>query len=68
MSIKSKQKQKNQPLKYWLVELTLTSGDVRTFYVKAIDKESADEKAYGYAELAENKILGNKLLGFNLMP
>ena len=44
-------------MKYWLVELTLTSGRVRMFYVKAIYQYNAYEKADYYASLAENEKL-----------
>jgi len=57
------------PMKYWLVELTLTSGRVRTFYVKARYQHEAYEKADGYAELVENEQLFNKVTdGFRLLP
>lgn len=57
------------PMKYWLVELTLTSGRVRTFYVKARYQQDAYEKADGYAELVENEQLFNKVTdGFRLLP
>ena len=42
------------PLRYWLVELTLTSGRVRTFYVKARFQSDAYQKADYYAGLASN--------------
>ena len=44
-------------MKYWLVELTLTSGRVRSFYVKARTQFDAYEKADYYASLAGNKKL-----------
>ena len=44
-------------MKYWLVELTLTSGRVRTFYVKARYHYDAYEKADYYAGLASNEKL-----------
>jgi len=44
-------------MKYWLVELTLTSGRVRIFYVKARYQHDAYEKADYYASLASNKQL-----------
>jgi len=52
-----KKKTKKPPMKYWLVELTLTSGRVRMFYVKAIYQYNAYEKADYYASLAENEKL-----------
>ena len=48
-------------MKYWLVELTLTSGRVRTFYVKARYHKHAYEMADYYAGLAENKQLFDML-------
>ena len=66
---KRKKKSKKPPMKYWLVELTLTSGIVRTFYVKARYQHEAYEKADGYAELVENEQLFNKVTdGFKLLP
>ena len=44
-------------MKYWLVELTLTSGRVRTFYVKARFQHDAYEKADYYASLVCNEKL-----------
>lgn len=55
-------------MKYWLVELTLTSGEVLTFYVKAINQHFAYEKADEYAELAENVKLRSKMKKFQLLP
>jgi hypothetical protein len=62
--------QLKQPKKYWLVEITLTSGEELQFYVSAINEQSAYEKADGYAELAENPSLANfyKRVGFRLLP
>lgn len=60
---------KNQPIKYWLVELTLTSGRVRTFYVKARDQYDAYEKADYYASLSDNEQLFNTVTNkFKLLP
>ena len=57
----SKKKKKSEdekvPMRYWLVELTLTSGRVRTFYVKARYQTHAYELADYYAGLADNKQL-----------
>jgi hypothetical protein len=56
-------------MKYWLVELTLTSGRVRTFYVKALTLFDAYEKADYYASLAENEKLFDLVTGkFRLLP
>lgn len=34
-----------EPIRYWMVELTLTSGDVQNFYVKAKTLFDAQKKA-----------------------
>jgi hypothetical protein len=44
-------------MRYWLVELTLTSGRVRTFYVKARFQYEAYKSADYYASLASNEKL-----------
>lgn len=64
----SKKSSKKQPMKYWLVEFTLTSGEVLQFYVKAITQFDAYEKADGYACWLENETLKHKLENFKLMP
>jgi hypothetical protein len=67
---KARKEQEKQPLKCWLVEITLTSGEGLQFYVTAKDQIEAYKKADGYVELAENE----KLLryyqgkGFTLLP
>jgi len=59
-----------QPMKYWLVEIELTSGDMLQFYVSAINQTEAYKKADGYAEMAS----GNEKLmkfygeGFKYLP
>jgi len=66
---KAKAKSKKPPMKYWLVELTLTSGRVRTFYVKARYEADAYEKADYYASLASNKQLFDTATEkFKLLP
>ena len=68
---KTKKKNEKQPLKVWLVEITLTSGEGLQFYVSAKDEYEAYKKADGYAELADGS---EKLkeyykgLGFRLLP
>ena len=69
----SKKKKKSEdekvPMRYWLVELTLTSGRVRTFYVKARFQHDAYETADYYACLASNKQLFDKATeNFKLLP
>jgi hypothetical protein len=64
-----KKKAKKPPMKYWLVELTLTSGRVRTFYVKARYHYDAYEKADYYGSLVNNKQLFDTVTGnFKLLP
>ena len=67
---KAPKEQEKQPLKCWLVEITLTSGEGLQFYVTAKDQHEAYKKADGYAELAENKELLEwyKGRGFTLFP
>ncbi len=55
-------------MRYWLVEITLTSGEILEFYVKAINQFEANEKADSYAVLVENDKLKNYLKKFRLMP
>ena len=55
------------PIRYWLVDITLTSGEFLQFYVKALTIKDAYEKADGYAELVSNDVLRNKLKTFKLM-
>ena len=56
-------------MKYWLVELTLTSGRVRTFYVKARYHADAYKKADYYASLASNNRLFDLATeNFKLLP
>lgn len=55
-------------MKYWLVEITLTSGEILEFYVKAINQFEANQKADGYAVLAQNRLLKNYFKQFRLMP
>jgi hypothetical protein len=55
--VNKKKRAEKPPMKYWLVELTLTSGRVRTFYVKARYQYEAYKKADYYASLVSNKQL-----------
>jgi hypothetical protein len=66
---KARKEQEKQPLRCWLVEITLTSGEGLQFYVTAKDQVEAYKKADGYAELAENKQLLEcyKSMGFKLL-
>jgi len=66
---KHKKKQvENLPMKYWLVEFTLTSGETLEFYLSAINQHEAYEKADGYKFFVENTQLRNKLEQFQLLP
>ncbi len=62
--------QLKEPMKYWFVEITLTSGEGLQFYVSAKDEQSAYQKAEGYSEMAENDYLADfyKGKGFTLLP
>jgi len=62
-----KKKVEKPPMKYWLVEFTLTSGRVQTFYVKARFQHDAYQKADEYAVLAENEKICQMLSTFKLM-
>ena len=63
-----KKRAEKPPMKYWLVELTLTSGRVRTFYVKARYQKDAYEKADYYASLASNsKLFDLATMNFKLL-
>jgi len=63
-----KKKAEKPPMKYWLVELTLTSGRVLNFYVKARFQYEAYQKADAYAVLAENEKLRRNMEEFKLLP
>ena len=58
------------PIRYWLVEITLTSGEGLQFYVSAINEHEAYLKADDYSELAKNDKLLEcyKKMGFKLLP
>ena len=67
--VKKKKKTEKPPIKYWLVELTLTSSDVRTFYVKARYQHEAYKKADEYLSFAGNKQLFDIVTSkFRLLP
>ena len=68
MMMNKKKKAEDVPMKYWFVELTLTSGRVRTFYVKARFQYEAYKKADYYASLANNEKLFEVTKKFNLLP
>jgi len=62
-----KHENQEQPIRYWFVDITLTSGEILQFYVKALTESDAYEKADGYADLVSNDELKNKLKPFKLM-
>jgi len=60
---------RKQPMKYWLVDITLTSGEVLQFYVKARTQQFAYEKADEYAFIAEHSAkLRSTMKEFKLLP
>ena len=65
--MKRENENQKQPVRYWLVEITLTSGERLQFYVKALTEIDAYEKADGYSKLVSNDVLKNKLKQFKLM-
>lgn len=58
---------KKQPMKYWLVEFTLTSGEILEFYVKAKTEFDAYEKADSYKFWLNNEKLKSKLKKFRFL-
>jgi len=62
-----KKNNKKQPMKYWLVEFTLTSGEVLNFYIKARTQFDAYEKADGYRFWVDDEKLKDNLREFKLM-
>jgi len=53
---------------YWLVEFTLTSGEVLQFYVSGKTLFDAQEKALSYECWIADEKLKSKLKTFRLMP
>ena len=60
---KARKEQEKQPMKYWLVDITLTSGEDLQFYVSALNQVEAYKKADDYAELSENEGLKKCYMG-----
>ena len=56
-----------EPIRYWFVEITLTSGEILKFYVKAKNEFEAHKSADGYSQWTCNEQLLNKLRIFKLM-
>jgi hypothetical protein len=55
-------------MRLWLVEITLTSGEIQKFYVSGMTKFDAYEKADSYSYWSANEKLKNNLSTFRLMP
>jgi hypothetical protein len=60
--------EKAKIINYWLVEITLTGGEILKFYVSAETLFFAEEKAYDYTYWLADEKLKNKLSTFRLMP
>lgn len=65
--MKKQNDDQKQPARYWLVDISLTSGEVLQFYVKALTIGDAYEKADEHAEWVSNPQLLNHLRAFKLM-
>jgi hypothetical protein len=55
-------------MRLWLLDITLTSGEVLKFYVSGMTQFDAYEKADAYTYWVTNEKLKNKLKDFRLMP
>jgi hypothetical protein len=55
-------------MRLWLVEITLTSGEIQKFYVSGTRQFDAYEKADSYSYWTADERLKNKLSTFRLMP
>lgn len=55
-------------IRYWLVEITLTSGEGLQYYVSGKTQFDAQEKADSYTYWVGNEKLINKLRQFRLFP
>jgi cell division protein FtsI/penicillin-binding protein 2 len=66
--VPKKKKIDEKVFRYWLVEFTLTSGEILQFYVNGLTQFDAYEKADGYKYWIANEKLKNKLKTFRLMP
>lgn len=53
-----------ETVQYWTVTITLTSGEVEEFYVKARNKQEALDKGESYAYLGKIGLKG----GWSLLP
>jgi hypothetical protein len=60
--------EKAKIINYWLVEITLTSGEILQFYVSGLTQFDACEKAESYTYWMANEKLKSKLKTFRLMP
>jgi hypothetical protein len=55
-------------MRLWLLDITLTSGEVLKFYVSGMTQFDVYEKADAYTYWVTNEKLKNKLKDFRLMP
>ena len=65
---KGQKDQGKQPMIYWLVQFTLTSGRIVEFYVSAETEFEAQKKAHGYRYIVEVPKLLNDFGKFRLRP
>ena len=65
---KGQKDQGKQPMIYWLVQFTFTSGRIVEFYVSAETEFEAQKKAYGYRYVVEVPELLNNFGKFRLRP
>ena len=65
---KGRKDQGKQPIIYWLVQFTLTSGRIVEFYVSAETIFEAQRKALGYTYIVKIPKLLDKFQEFRLHP
>ena len=65
---KGQKDQGKQPMKYWLLQFTLTSGRIVEFYVSAETEFDAQIKAQGYRYIVEVPELLSDFGKFRLRP
>lgn len=56
--VPQKSKMVTKTVHYWTVTITLTSGEVEEFYIKARNKQEALEKAKSYSYIAALELKG----------
>ena len=62
--LKSRAPKYQRTVRYWTVTITLTSGEVEEFYIKAKDQYEALEKANSLDYIAQLRLKG----GWRLLP